>query len=487
LALLQGPFDTGDEAFVASFGGATYVFDAASSTSTANPALVIDGPSSVGRWLRSPSADFVVASDLALVISASSGDDANSGDSGSPLATFAEVVRRLGRAPLINATLDITFLDASVSEDVFFYPVIGNGRVQWNGSLVPLSSSVFAAAPTKRNASANTYLEVTLASAPAVEALLADASVGGEAWIVKATGGNKARCTSLIATSPTTYTTFAPEIASEASGDAYTIYTMTSFQGRFDVVAQGAAVFGILGSGMFWVQYCDFTPFGSARRPSFAARGAQMILKSCRFGTGTSPKISSANLINCLWTSTSLGAGFSSPTGGSPVLLQGGGSLISLQVTTPANVQFQTGFLFQNGEVEPTFPGAVAVLGDCMFADWSLSAIKVTGGGAVWLGIANAMSGVSASGVTIRVSCGDVINLAADTWANVIRAYGLSGAPDFTLNGKTQGSSYIPGSGLSAVETSYTIANLDQPAGAGTGFGGSASRQDARASMTRTP
>jgi hypothetical protein len=494
LSALPGPFNTGDVGVVATFGGATFSFVEGSALGLVS-GVVLTGVG--GQWLRVNGPDASISAALTLYVSTTLGDDAYDGlaavagaNNAGPLATFAEFVRRYGSSPILSAVLNITFLDAAVAEDIDFEPVfLTGGQVLWNGTLsAPIAAGNFTV-DQAYSLAANTPLEIT----PGVDldaqvgaALIVNTTVGGSAWIAKiVTAATRYRLSPFIALNTTTNAVTSPV---PVTGNAFTVNTATSFTGKVRLKAKGAI--GVAPS-FFNVLNCFFN--SGAGINVFSSETQTMNFVNMRHTSSVASGYFSGrvNHINSCWPVGAATPQFISQNGGQ-ISIKSGLSLVPLLFSRAANVILQTGLLIQGTATSILLnQGGVSVYAQGVMAmDYTTSFAKITGGAALDVNLSPggvAGSTASASAFVFDVQCGVVNNNSGGTWQNAVGPRVVAPATsDFKLNGQLGGSPYVPGSGVTVAEVGYTFANIDAAAAAGTGFGGSASRQDAFASLTKS-
>jgi hypothetical protein len=444
---------------------------------------IINSPGSVNQFF-SPSLSGVISTPLSIWVSAATGNDANAGTSAAaPLATFAAFVSRYGVSPIVNASLIITFLDATVTEDIFFSPIVGSsGTVVLAGTQTTVASGSLTAVPTQRNATTNTSLEITdstktWATYVGINMIVmtSGSGTGAVAWPIKDTGSNKVRLTPLVqcgvAVGP-----FPTEVATVANGNTYNLVSFTKFSGAFNIQAQGNETWSSVSA--MWVINADFS--SATNQPAlFTSSSKYGCAANVRYsGAFTYATGSGSFISNALVTAASLGPVDSN---GQTYYLLGGGAINNLTFRTP--VTLLTGFTVQGGEIDSYAQCAQVFIGDAMVQDWPVQALRFDNGGLFSI---SKLSGTSTAlgSYVIRGESGVAQHLGA-SWAVSVYARGQATASyDFKIGLplQTQGSPYVPGSGIQAAEVTYTFAHLDAAAGV-SGFGGSTSRLNGSAAL----
>jgi hypothetical protein len=269
-----------------------------------------------------------------------------------------------------------------------------------------------------------------------------------------------------------------------ASGNAYTLWTLPVFTGIVYLSAQGSAQYS---SGVeMWVRYIDVR--ATTTIPTFVGNMAHLHLVSCRMSSPTYSHFLQEDIITSNMCVPIGSAGVSVSSSMASIIFYGGLNLVTAAWAKSLFAIFYLGHLFQGCGLQVAHPAMTILCTDAMVQDWSGGAVLVTNGGLFQVnGGGNNLSGVStvAGSYTFNVQCGIVTLFVGANWATNVQARGqITATYDFLLNSKSQGSPYVAGSGIAATEVTYTFAHLDAAAGAA-GFGGSTSRLDAFASMTK--
>ena len=436
-----------------------------------------------------------ISTTLSIWISNSLGNDSNNGTtSGTPLKTFAEFINRYSVSPIINngAILTITFLDATVSEPINFEPqIFTNSKVYWNGTATVVTSNSTMTVNQQLTPASNLSLEIS----PGINldgyvgaALFTNTTLGASAWIAKiVTAGTRYRLSPLIAYDQSNASIIAGiTISTPANGNAWTVSTLTQFTGGISLRAHGPGISGPA-NGLI-INNCDFTS-PSTVIGNFSGDSADLILINSRIGTPVQGSFIQGRVyaVNPCIPATS-GQVYTGFIGAASPQFFGGLSLATLSFTKPSNLTIQLWHLLQGVSINMNCPGAGIAIYRIQVQDWVNALISIDGGGSVLVyNFAPAISGLSATASTyiFQIKSGIVTLQGGGTWETAITARGADTATyDFKLNGNTVGSPYVPGSGVTVGEVAYTFVKLDTAAGAGTGFGGSASRADAWASIT---
>jgi hypothetical protein len=424
----------------------------------------------------------IISTSTSIYISNSTGNDGYTGLVGFPLKTFAEFINRYGISPQISNVLTITFLDATVTEDVIFMPILNTGgSVKMLGTRTTIASGTFTSSPTQRAAATNVSLEITDTTktwAPFIAsgdtpAMLVHTISGGTAWPIKDTGSNKVRLTPLQKNGPV-FATFIPaEVTNAANADAYTLVSLTKFTGKICLEALGTPATG--STAIFW--FGDAFIDNAVGPSLFVNTTAWADVFNILIFQGSIQCGSNAIYANCMFKAAT---GTFSVVSNNTFYIWGGGALEN--VVLRGRAQIFGGFTVQGKSVFIAGPAFVTFT-DLMIQDWTNFAVQVDDCGQCAIGSLSGTSAVAGS-FPIRVPCG-VVNKTSSTW--VLRCP-ITGA-DATVGagfklgraGYMQGAPYSAGALLA--ETTYTFAHLDAAAGAGTGFGGGTSRLDDYAAM----
>lgn len=426
----------------------------------------INSTSELGTWLNS--ARVGIVSTLSIYISASTGSDSNTGLIGYPLASFAEFIRRYGETPLILAPLTITFLDATVSENISFHPFIfEGGDLLIKGTRTIVSSGSITSAPTARNAATNTSLEITdsartWASHIATHMLVmtSGAALGAVAFPIKDTGSNKCRLTSLVQSIAGSAWTFAE--VSPSNGNTYDLVSLTKFTWSISIDVSGGSIYSD-------ASFCDalLETYKVRLFSSQFSRSSQVA--NIIMGTGSGFTAGATVYDNMIVSSGSYGLIFS---GTEYPFIRAGGTLFYLALYQP--VSFRAGFLVQSTNIEVDYMPSFLYIHDMMFQDWSGAAIYIYGG----MVLAKLLSGASAvvGSHAVSVYQGQFLRYSSTTWASQCPIDGQA-AHDFTMGhaSATQGAPY--NAGVLAAEQPYTFAKLDTAVASG-GFGKGTVRLD---------
>lgn len=211
------------------------------------------------------SGQFTISSALSIWISNSLGNDNNVGTSSvTPLKTFAEFINRYGISPQVSAVLTITFLDATVAENITFEPQMQNGgQVFFLGTATTVASGTITTVNQQRTPASGLALEVSPAQnwdGYIGTTLLTHDASGGQFWIGKiVTAGTRYRLSSLLTVSPGSSPS-PTEIINMANGDSYTLSTITVFTGFVRITSKGAL--GYTNPMSVWIERCDFRGSG---------------------------------------------------------------------------------------------------------------------------------------------------------------------------------------------------------------------------------
>jgi hypothetical protein len=454
---------------------------------------VVNSPGSISQFIQQTSTA-TISSALSIWISNATGSDANTGlSSTAPLKTFAAFIKRYGVSPIVSAVVTITFLDATVAEDLTFEPYLqSGGQVIIQGTLTSVASGVLTV-DHQRSQASGLALEISVNAnldAYVGSALFYDSTANCYAWIGKVVtawngvAGHYRLCPTFRVL-PSTVTILATEVA-PVSADAFSVYTMTVFTGAVRFHAKGAVIF-VAPNGMF-AQFCDFR--SSTIVDSFVGNDAHLYMFSCRFSSTVFGTYMSGNVLtyNCC-SPTGAGAITFGASGPASWQWRGGLFLIAPGFGEPGFTIFSQGTLFQGVTVNLGHPGCFVFGTEVLFMDWSNAAVQVDRGASFFVnGPSNSIAGLSAvaGSYVFEVRCG-VVQCLPSTWTGGVQARGADTATyDFKLNGATSGAAYDTTVAPPALTTvrNFTIANLDLATNAA-GFGGGVNSGFAAASMTR--
>jgi hypothetical protein len=433
----------------------------------------------------------IISAPLSIYISAATGNNSNTGTtSGTALATFTEFIRRYGINPIVSAPLDIIFLDATVAEDVFFFPIItttGHVRARGTRTAVANGTGTFTTVQTRSKPSRLAVEVVDSAgrdwtSTVAAQLMVITPNAGGAvsyAWTILSAGlaANRVRLTPPQKLDPTTWYSgglgeYVPQV-----GDSYVLYTLTQFTGNF-VMRQT-----IPGS----LPPANGLRFGSIEDASFTTSilfdggGFIGFTLNVLLGSAARCVIAGGTHVNLMNTAAQLvfSSPFNSPS------IYGGGTKAAIN---PGFVSctYRNGFIFQGVTLTVSSCASTTIL-DAMFFDWAAGpAIIVDTGGVPQIYSASGSSAV-ASTYGIKVKSGTVYNMSGGTWTSAFNLVGTASATqDFLLAGASSGAAYNAAAVPPVFTTvrTFTCANLDLTV-AGGGFGGSVTSVLSAAAMVQ--
>ena len=237
------------------------------------------------------------------------GSDKNSGTViGSPVLTFAEIVRRYGSSsPILNygQNVTITLLSSQPAntDPVSFTPKVSGGtRVTLLGTLAVVVAAFAGGAVTAKVQATGTRLQIaTMPAAAAVNQLVFNSTRGSYAFIDKMVGATATVTQPLAQAFVTVPGTFPTEDNTWTTGDTLVISQCPAVNLKRwapsggDVTAGGAQSGGL-------VQFCnivDPSGTGATQYPHICDAGVN-ILAACQIGTGlTVTQLASSNGALC--------------------------------------------------------------------------------------------------------------------------------------------------------------------------------------------
>ncbi len=309
-------------------------------------------------------------------IDPTSGIDTNTGlTSGTAIKTWAEFIKRVGVSPTINITINVYLLgDIPATDPVVFSPIMSpTGKFYIHGTLTAVSAGTGSyTSVLTRSTTINRPVSVTDTARASWTANVGNmikntggtaGSIGAYAWIVKDTGSNTARLTTLLAVDSSklyeSVTNKNPVVS-----DTYSIYTLSKIE-YMDIKVSSTFGFNYNSSirGLFSVENVDIGK--DLYQSEIHSQTTGVIFAGCKFSGGAS--FSGIIFSNCLSNSYD----FSSAPGAHS-FFYGGGSLAHFYVQWFSKVSLANGWLLQ----APSGGGAAIVnrgyliIEDAAVFDW---------------------------------------------------------------------------------------------------------------------
>lgn len=499
-------------AAAASYGGGTRVFQLGAAT--ANPStspssgavFYIDAADGYLKLKKSngqvvalgaSSGDPAILAQATWFIDPSAGNDNDTGLSGHPLQTWAELTRRWGVGAVLNpagGTCTVKLMGALPSSDAIRLPAhlrLGVDCVlNVDGTRTTVRSGTLTAVTTINRATSVPWdaTDSALGSGGAWTANLsqrvritAGGNLGQTMWVAKDLGSKKARL-SAPATIPNDGTLHVTQ--GTISTDAYTVETLSDVY--IDEVALGGQwTFSTSGS---IVVFSNLNVKGTITQVS-ACPDTLVLYSGCSFETCVAqfPGSSGATFLNCAFLNPVEGLTID----GAEANIEGG--LLKSGVLTVLNsaaVTLDADVLIQGGAVNVGNNSTVS-LGRCGIFDSAGDAFTVgisdttakkggTSTARLQTGVfsSHALYGSGNTGVGLVVGAGALFLY--ETTVPVI-----AGASDFKVGGATSGFGFDMTTGLYVGPTTFTWAHLATAIGVGTGFGDNAHNPDKNAHVVK--